>query len=109
MQVKEEREGDALILCLQGRLDSANAKALEAALLAPVQAGEKLVVLDLSALDYISSAGLRVVLIAAKQQKAKQGRFALCGLRDEIREVFEISGFAKILDIRPTRKEILAS
>jgi anti-anti-sigma factor len=109
MQVKEEREGDALILCLQGRLDSANAKALEGALLAPVQAGEKLVVLDLSALDYISSAGLRVVLIAAKQQKAKQGRFALCGLRDEIREVFEISGFAKILDIRPTRKEILAS
>jgi stage II sporulation protein AA (anti-sigma F factor antagonist) len=108
MQVKEEREGDALILCLQGRLDSANAKALEAALLAPVQAGEKLVVLDLSTLDYISSAGLRVVLIAAKQQKAKQGRFALCGLRDEIREVFEISGFAKILDIRPTRKEILA-
>ncbi len=109
MQVKEEREGDALILCLQGRLDSANAKAFEAALLAPVQAGEKLVVLDLAMLEYISSAGLRVILIAAKQQKARQARFALCGLRNEIREVFEISGFAKILDIRPSRKEVIAS
>jgi len=109
MQVKEEREGNALLLCLEGRLDSANAKILEAALLAPVQAGEAMVVLDLSDLEYISSAGLRVILIAAKQQKARQGRFALCGLRDEIREVFEISGFAKILDIRATRQEVLAS
>ena len=65
--------------------------------------------LDLDRLKYISSAGCRVILLAAKQQKLKGAKFALCNLRNEVRDVFEISGFAKILDIHPTREAAVAA
>jgi anti-anti-sigma factor len=50
-----------------------------------------------------------VILLAAKQQRGKQGKFALCALTSEVREVFEVSGFGKILDIHSGRDEALAA
>ncbi|MEY4750686.1 MAG: hypothetical protein RIQ60_2900 [Pseudomonadota bacterium] len=84
---------------VRGRVDSASAGEMERALAsAYAQAGQK-VVLDLSGLDYISSAGLRVVLMMAKRAKQSSGRLVLCGLSASVREVFEISGFLKILEV----------
>jgi anti-anti-sigma factor len=94
---------------VKGRVDSATAGELEKAL-QPLYAtpGER-VVLDFGALDYISSAGLRVVLMLAKRAKSSQGRLLLCSLSPQVREVFEISGFLKILEVSADPAAALAA
>lgn len=109
MQVIEQRDGETLVLEVVGRVDAVTAKLFETAVLIPVQENDLPVVLDLDRLKYISSAGLRVILLAARQQKQKKAKFALCNLHDEVRDVFEISGFAKILDIHPSRDAAVAA
>lgn len=108
MSVTFEIQGPALVVDLLGRLDSANSAAVEGSLLERVTATEGPVVLDLARLDYISSAGLRVVLIVAKRMKQAGRRLVLCGLQPNIRDVFEISGFLSILDVAGKRSEALA-
>ena len=65
-------------------------------------------VLDFAALDYISSAGLRLVLVLAKRLKQERGRLVLCAMQPHVHEVFDISGFLAILDVQATRQEALA-
>ncbi len=64
--------------------------------------------LDLSGVDYISSAGLRVILVAGKKLRATQGQLVLCGLRDEVRGVFEMSGFLDLFAVTANAEEALA-
>ena len=66
-------------------------------------------VLDLARLDYISSAGLRVVLLLAKKLKQAGGALALCDIQPSVREVFEISGFLAILTVCDTRAQAVAA
>ena len=84
-----------------GRLDSGACAAFEVELIGYLNAGSQRLLIDFSELDYISSAGLRVILMAAKRLKASGGSLALCALNDTIGEVFEVSGFDRILDIHP--------
>lgn len=107
MDVVEAREGDITILAVTGRLDSNTAKTLEVTLLERIGTGAPAVLVDFAGLDYISSAGLRVLLLAAKRSKAAQSRFALCSIQPHVREVFEISGFSNILSIHPGRSEAM--
>lgn len=102
MEIKVETFGDATVLVPVARVDSATAKAFEAKVLQVVNSGAPRIILDFSELDYISSAGLRVVLVGAKMTRAPR-KFALCGMKPHIREVFDVSGFAKILAIQPDR------
>ncbi|MGE5477475.1 MAG: STAS domain-containing protein [Bacteroidales bacterium] len=102
METIIETFGDATVLVPQSRVDSATAKAFEAKVLQVVNSGAPRVILDFSALDYISSAGLRVVLVGAKMTRAPR-KFVLCGMKPHIREVFDVSGFAKILSIQADR------
>lgn len=92
----------------KGRLDAATGPALEAELAAATGGGGARLLLDFSELVYISSAGLRVVLLAAKKVKASNGRLALCSLNPQIAEVFKISGFDVIIDIHPSPDSALA-
>jgi len=108
MDLPEEKLGETTVISLAGRIDSTNAKAFEESLLKKVAASGPAVVLDLSGLQYISSAGLRVILLVAKQLQGRKARFALCALAPVIREVFEVSGFSKIIRIVGTREEALA-
>jgi anti-anti-sigma factor len=108
LELSEQRDGDTLVLAVSGRIDAITAKLFEATVLTQVQSSKTPLVLDLDRLKYISSAGLRVILLAAKQQKLKNVKFALCNLHDEVRDVFEISGFAKILEIHPSRAAAVA-
>jgi len=91
----EIRDG-ALILQPKKRIDSSTAKSFEEQTNALVDAGPKKVVIDFSGLDYISSAGLRVVLTTAKRVKAAGGGLTLCGVHDSVKDVLEVSGFASI-------------
>ena len=65
----------------------------------PDGSGERHVVIDLAQLDYISSAGLRVIVLAGKRLSAANGKMALCSLKDRVREVFDIAGLSSIFSI----------
>ena len=107
MTSKCEHIGAILALNPEGQLNSGNAAAAEAEIMEHLARGTNQLLLDFSELDYISSAGLRVVLVAAKRLKQSAGQLVLCGLRPHIREVFDISGFLTILTVAETRQQAL--
>jgi stage II sporulation protein AA (anti-sigma F factor antagonist) len=107
MTLAIEKIGDILVVSLEGQINSGNAAALEADLLSQLDKGEQRIVLDLTNLNYISSAGLRVVLVLAKRLKQSEGALTLCGMQPHVLEVFDISGFLAILVVTATREEAL--
>ena len=106
MDIKESQRNDITLVSLTGRLDSSTSAQFEQYILTKVS-GQPRLIIDFSDLDYISSAGLRVLLLTAKKVKQGNGRLILCALKAHIREVFEISGFLSILDIRPSEADAL--
>ena len=90
-------EGERLTLTLSGRLDTNSSPALEAELKQSV-GGVKELIFDFSGVEYISSAGLRV-LLAAQKVMNRQGSMKLIGVNDDVMEVFEITDFSDILTI----------
>lgn len=107
MTIAIESAAQAQIVNLQGQINSTNAATTEAEVLALVDAGHKNLLLDFSALDYISSAGLRLVLVVGKRLRQDGGKLVLCAMQPHIREVFDISGFLAILNVTNTRSEAL--
>lgn len=108
MTISIEATAHARIVVLPGQINSANAVTVESEILRLVESGEKNLMLDFAELDYISSAGLRVVLVVAKRLGAEGGRLVLCGMQPHVKEVFDISGFLSLLTVEPTRAEALA-
>ena len=108
MTIAIEPTAAATIVPLQGQINSANAAAIEAQVLALVDGGTKNLILDFAGLDYISSAGLRMVLVVAKRLKQESGLLVLCGMQPHVREVFDISGFMAILNVVATRDDAVA-
>jgi stage II sporulation protein AA (anti-sigma F factor antagonist) len=108
MKLVTEKNGEILVVCPEGQINSANAAGIEAELLGQVEKGERHVVIDFSGVDYISSAGLRVVLLLAKRLKQQAGSLVLCGMQPHVHEVFDISGFLAILTVVDTRAAALA-
>lgn len=88
-----------LIISPEGRLDSNTSAAFEKQVLEVLAGGAKSVLMDFSQIDYMSSAGLRVVLLAAKRLKAGGGKLVICGLSASITEVFRVSGFLAALNV----------
>ncbi len=97
-----ETDGTQQII-LTGRLDSATSNAFERTLKNLFENPESLVMMDFSALDFVSSAGLRVVLMTAKRAKQTKSRLVLFNMQPQVKDVFEISGFLKILDVVDNR------
>ncbi|MEI8393649.1 MAG: STAS domain-containing protein [Rhodospirillaceae bacterium] len=101
--------GGVVIIEARGRVDSNSAKAFEEKLLGAIAPSEPRIVVDCSQLDYVSSAGLRVLLMAAKRAKTNRGKLALCGLKPHVRDVFDVSGFTGIFSIHSTRESALTA
>ena len=97
MVIHTEQDGARLTVTLEGRLDTATSPELEAALQESLDGIEDLV-LDLSELVYMSSAGLRVLLITQKRMN-RQGRMTVKNVNETIMEIFEVTGFTDILTI----------
>jgi stage II sporulation protein AA (anti-sigma F factor antagonist) len=93
---------DISVVSPEGRLDSVSSANFERNMLKDIDSGATRLLLDFSKVDYITSAGLRSVLLAAKRIRASGGRMSLCSLNRHIAEVFDISGFSSILDIQPS-------
>lgn len=99
MEIRIEERAQALVIRPVGRVDSVTASEFERVVVERLEAGAPAMIIDGSELVYISSAGLRVVLVAGKRLRASAGRLALCNLSKPIREVFEISGFASLFPV----------
>ena len=97
MTINRKKDGTVLTLAVEGRLDTITAPELEAALGEELDGVEELI-FDFSALEYISSAGLRVLLSAQKQMNG-QGTMKVTGVGEVIMEIFEVTGFSDILTI----------
>ncbi|MXY46450.1 MAG: STAS domain-containing protein [Chloroflexi bacterium] len=103
MKVNIEREGNTLVAMVEDRVDGTNAGEFQQALEADISENDRIVILDCEGLSYISSAGLRVVLLTARALQKQNSKFAICSLSEQIREVFEISGFDKIIPVHSNR------
>ncbi len=108
MQISTRTSNDIHIVAITGSLDSTTSPEAQKSLGAVV-AGARKVMLDFSQLDYISSAGLRVLLGAAKQLRGSGGTLGMFGLNQSVREVFEISGFSSILSIYQSEAEAVGA
>ena len=97
MTIIPAREGSSLNIALEGRLDTTTAPQLEAELKQSLD-GVTALALDMEKLDYLSSAGLRV-LLAAQKQMNKQGTMVIRHVNETIMEVFEVTGFIDILTV----------
>ena len=97
LNITKSTENNALIFSLEGRLDTTTAPQLETELKNSLE-GVTALTLDLEKLEYISSAGLRV-LLSAQKRMGKQGEMKVAGVNEAIMEVFEVTGFSDILNI----------
>lgn len=109
MEFGEERLDEVLVLKLQGRIDGSNSGDFETTVAERIDAGNSQIVLDFENVNYISSAGLRAVLILAKKLSQGKGQFALCAMQPSVQGVFEVSGFIKIIKVHPDRETAVSS
>ena len=107
MEVTTDRKDATLIAAVSGRIDSATAAEFEDVLVAAIGNGDKAMVLDLAALSYISSAGLRAILLIAKRMWKRDAKFAVCALSNTVDETFKLAGFDKIIEIHPSAPEAI--
>jgi len=111
VHIATQQFADTTVVSPSGRIDHRSAADLEAALLPlATEAAERkgALVLDFSGVDYISSVGLRVLMIAARQMRAAQGRISVAALQSVVAEIFTISRFDKVLAVSPTLEAALA-
>lgn len=108
MKTTITKENNAVIFSLNGRLDSNSAPLFEQELHEFMTKPSAHLVFDCNQLDYISSAGLRVILNIAKAYKSGQFIFSTCAMQDHVQEVFEISGFDSFITIYPSVDASLA-
>ena len=108
MQWLESRQGTTLVLALSGRLDIVNADAFRDALQSRLGGADPRVVLDFSGVEYISSAGLRVLMIASKQAGASGVAIAIAGMQPLVAEIFQISRFDTLFACHATLEQALA-
>ena len=108
MQLEEQSEGPVTVISVSGRLDNATAPTLGEHLSNVLESGRGLLI-ELSQLDYISSAGFRVLLIAAKRARQTDTQVVLSGLSGQVRQLFEVGGFLKLFRVCATRGEGLSA
>lgn len=109
METKIEREDGTLVVQVDGRIDGVTAPEFENAIKTAIGESDRAVIVNFESVSYISSAGLRAVLLIAKYLGQRDAKFALYALGELIREVFEISGFDHIIQLRATKEEALAA
>ncbi len=108
MEITIEEQSDIRIIRLTGRLDGTTMKQLEEHIVQLVDQGCNKFVFDYRNLEYISSAGLRVMLLSVKITRSSNGKVALFGMQDNVAEVFEMSGFFRIFEVFQTEEEAVA-
>lgn len=109
MNIDSQRQSNSLVIKPQGRIDGNNAHDFQVSFTAMTTDSDDPVIVDMSGLIYISSAGLRAVLLIAKALRKRGVAFALCALSPSIKKVLEMSGFDKIIAIHDSQADAIAA
>ena len=109
MEVRTERRNATLVAEVEGRIDGIAASELEDAMKSAISDEDTAVIVDLEGVSYISSAGLRAILLVAKDLWKRDAKFALCSLSEPIAEIFQISGFDQIISTHSSQADALAA
>jgi len=104
MLVKIDSKNDILVITISGSIDSKTAGELQNHIMEKVASFQK-VLMNLAAVDFLSSAGLRVLLLIYRQLKANNGKVVLTGVSDEIRDVMTMTGFINFFELFNTLEE----
>ena len=107
MNIKNEKAGNFIVLKIKGRIDTVNSSALEREVNQLFESGEKNLIFNCSEMDYISSSGLRVFLVAQKKAISINGKLYLSNMQPAIQEIFRISGFSNLFKIFGSQEEVL--
>ena len=99
MEIIHKEENGIVYVTIKGRLDADSAMEAEKTVENALEGNVDRMLFDLGALDYLSSAGLRVLLSAAKEIKRRDGKIVLCSLTEFVKEIFEVSGFESLIPI----------
>ncbi len=108
MEITTKKDSGITVVYPSGRIDTSTAKNFEEGIMKIIPDNQQIII-SFSNISYISSAGLRVILVAGKKIAAVQGQLALSDMSEKIHEVFKMSGFDKILKIYPTYSEAKSS
>ena len=109
MEIQKERIGDAYVVSANGRLDGIYSTAFAKEVGALIDGTNPKILIDFAEIDFVTSAGIRAVLLLMKKAQAAGAVFALCGVNDQVREVLDASGLAPIIPIHPGRLEGLSA
>ncbi|MDD4004428.1 MAG: STAS domain-containing protein [Elusimicrobiaceae bacterium] len=107
MNIAIKKTGATSIVTVTGRMDAVTAPDFESKMTESIIGGDRKLVIILTGLEYISSAGLRAILAIAKRMRENQGQLVFAGLQGHVLEVFKISGFRSIFKIFDTEQEAL--
>ncbi len=107
MDISVKKDSKCTVVEIKGRLDTTNYMALENNLNQMIQNGEHTLLIDCVNLDYVSSSGLRVFLVALKKLNQINGKFVMCNLQENIQEIFEVSGFIGIFKVYKSKEEAI--
>ena len=107
MEVNTKKVENIAVASVKGRMDAVTVQEFEKSVSELLSGGENVLLVNFSELEYISSAGLRSILATAKQLKARNGEIMFTGLKNTVKEVFEISGFYSIFKTFETEEEAL--
>jgi anti-anti-sigma factor len=108
MKIETEEVGSTTVLGIEGNLDTATAGEADTHIDGVVASGATRILLDFTQLDFISSAGLRTLLLAGKKLKKHGGELCLCSLNETVKDVFDISGFSVHFKVYADRDEALS-
>ena len=107
MQISVKTIEKVKVLKIEGKLNTRSSPDAEKQLARLIESGEKRILINLEKLDYISSSGLRVLLATAKKLNSSGGELRICGVKDFVEEIFQISGFSTIFTIYENETEAL--
>jgi len=107
VEIGERKQGNVVVLCPVGRIDNDTSPGFQSKLLAAATPSGCAVLVDLSRVEYVSSAGLRALMMGAKQAKVSKGRLAVAELKPVVKEIFAISRFSYVVEVFGTSAEAL--
>lgn len=107
MAIQTINEQGVSVVSVGGSLDADGTRQLEETVSGMLDNGQTRILFDFSDLDYINSSGLRILVMAYQKLRSSQGKVGICGVKDYIQEVFEISGYDKIFAMYPDRGQAL--
>jgi anti-sigma B factor antagonist/stage II sporulation protein AA (anti-sigma F factor antagonist) len=107
VSITDEQKGDMLVLRIKGRLDAVSSPAAEKKIFEYINNGHHKLVMSFENVDYLSSAGMRMLLSTTKKLKTLYGKLVVCSITTNVMDVLKMSGFDHVLDIVPSEDEAM--